>query len=224
MARPIQRLASIAEGQWGLVTRRQAEGAGVGNTSLARLVSDGRLGRVAHGVYRVRGAGAPDHLDLRAAWLQLAPETPAWDRLSGPDVAVVSHASAASLYEVGDLRADAHEFTLARRRQTRRRDVRLHRGVVAAEDRTILAGLPATRAGRVVADLLADHVEPGAVGRIAAEIIDGAIEYPEEIAKRIAPYAIRFGLPDGDGQALLEHLLAIGGHERQATGPLAEGS
>lgn len=211
----MQRLLEIADGQWGLVTRRQAQVAGVGNTSLARLTQDGRLERVAHGVYRVRGAGESGHLGLRAAWLQLAPEIPAWARLDDPDVAIVSHASAASLYGVGDLRADVHEFTLPRRRQTRRRDVRLHRGRVPAEDRIVLAGLPVTRAGRMIADLLADHVEPSAIGQITAEVVDGVLDYPSEIAKQIASQAARFNLPRGDGQGLLDHLLGLGGNERR---------
>lgn len=216
--RPIQRLSEIAEGQWGLVTRRQAREAGVGHTSLARLAADGRLERVAHGVYRIRGAGEPDHLGLRAAWLQLAPERPAWVRLDDPDDAVVSHASAASLHQVGDLRADVHELTLPRRRQTRRRDVRLHRGNVPTVDRIVVSGLPVTRPARTVADLLADHVEPGPVGQIAAEILDGGLEGPTDIAERVSPYAVRFDLPRGDGQATLDHLLALAGPPARVAG------
>lgn len=205
----MQRLSEIAEDQWGLITRRQAQKIGVGHTSLARLTTDGRLERVAHGVYRIRGAGEPDHLGLRAAWLQLAPEMPAWARLDDVYDAVVSHASAASLHRVGDLRADVHEFTLPRRRQTRRRDVRLHRGEVPAPDRIVLAGLPVTRAARTIADLLADHVEPGVVGRIAAEVLDGGLDGTGEVAERVAAYATRFDLPRGDGEATLDHLLAL---------------
>lgn len=215
--RPMQRLSEIAEGQWGLVTRRQAQAAAVGHSSLARLMADGRLERVAHGVYRVRGAGEPDHLGLRAAWLQLAPEMFAWTRLDDPDDAVVSHASAASLHRVGDLRADVHEFTLPRRRQTRRRDVRLHRGEVPAADRIVLAGLPVTRPARTIADLLAAHVEPGVVGRIAAEALDGGLEDAAEVAERIAPYATRFDLPRGDGRVTLDYLLGLVG-SREPTG------
>lgn len=214
----MQRLSEVAEGQWGLVTRRQAQEAGVGNTSIARLVDDRRLERVAHGVYRIRGAGGPDYLGLRAAWLQLAPGTPAWVRLDDPNDAVVSHASAASLHRVGDLRADVHEFTLPRRRQTRRRDVRLHRGKVPAADRIVLSGLPVTRAARMIADLLADHVEPGVVGRIAAEVIDRGLEDAAEIAKRVAPYATRFGLPRGEGGSTLDHLLAFADSPGPAAG------
>jgi len=209
--RPMQRVSEVAEGQWGLITRRQAQEAGVGHSSLTRLTADGRLERVAHGLYRVRGAGEPDHLGLRAAWLQLDPEKPAWARLDDSDDAVVSHASAAGLHRVGDLRADVHEFTLPQRRQTRRRDVRLHRGKVPAADRVVLSGLPVTRPARMIADLLADHVEPGVVGRIAAEAIDGGLEDAAAVAKRVAPYATKFDLPRGDGQATLDHLRALAG-------------
>jgi hypothetical protein len=224
MARPLQRLLDIAEGQWGLCTRQQAQQADVGASSLARLTDDGLLERVAHGVYRVRGAGEPDHLELRAAWLQLEPSVPAWERVSAPEVALVSHASAASLYSVGDLRADVHEFTLPTRRQTRRADVRLHRGHAPDAQWILLKGLPATRAGRMIADLLGDHVEPASVAQITAEVVHRMFDYPETIAERIAPYAARFGFRRGDGVALLDHLLTLADYsEREAMVALARG-
>jgi hypothetical protein len=209
MARPLQRLFDVAEGQWGLCTRQQARQAGVGASSLARLTDDGLLERVAHGVYRVRGAAEPDHLELRAAWLQLEPGVPAWERVRAPGVALVSHASAASLYGVGDLRADVHEFTLPVRRQTRRTDVRLHRGLVPDEQWILLHGLPTTRAGRMIADLLDDHVEPASVAQITAEVVNRVLDYPGTIAEGIGPYAGRFGFRRGEGVALLEHLLTL---------------
>src|ERR1700694_2356187 len=140
--RPLQRLHDIAEGQWGLVTLRQANDAGVGWRSVARLAEAGLIERVAHGGYRIRGGAEPDHLGLRAAWVQLDPGRAAWERLDDPDVAIVSHASAAALYGVGDLRADVHEFTLPGRRQTRRSDVRLHQGRVPTDRWILLRGLP----------------------------------------------------------------------------------
>jgi predicted transcriptional regulator of viral defense system len=90
--------------QWGLVTRQQAEHAGVPPATLGRLTADGSvLERVAHGVYHLVGAPLPDHLTLRAAWLQLAPATLAWERT--PDQGVASHRSAAALYGFGHLPA-----------------------------------------------------------------------------------------------------------------------
>jgi hypothetical protein len=201
----------VADAQWGLVTRQQAERAGVAWSSLAGLARGGSLERVAHGVYRVRGAGAPDHPALSAAWLQLDPSKPAWVRLEEPLVAVVSHASAAALHGIGDLRADVHEFTLPVRRQSRRTGVRLHRGTVPSKDRIVLDGLPTTRAGRTVGDLLADHVDPNAVAQITVEVLDRMLDYPRAVVDDLAPYSGRFGFAAGDGVALLDHLLHLAG-------------
>jgi hypothetical protein len=202
-------IPDFAEGQWGLITRRQLEALGIRPATLARLLADGTLERVAHGVYRVRGSGEPDHVGLRGAWLLLDPAVPAWERLDDPHVALVSHASAAELYGVGDLRADVHEFTLPARRQTRRPDVRLHRGHVPSEHRTVLHGLPVTRAAWMIGELLADHLDPETVGRITAEVIDRVGDYPAAIAEQVAPFAERFGLQRGDGLGVLDQLLAI---------------
>lgn len=205
----MQCLLGITDEQWGLCTRKQALAAGVATSSLARMLSDGRLERVAHGVYRVSGAGEPDHLQLRAAWLQLDPATPAWERIHSPTVALVSHTSAASLYGVGDLRADIHELTVPTRHQTRRPDVRIHRGEATGKQHIVLAGLPATRAARMIGDLLGDHVEPASVARITAEVVDRVFDYPSNIAECLAPYASRFGFRRGDGVALLDYLLDL---------------
>jgi Transcriptional regulator, AbiEi antitoxin len=82
-ARTLAFLASLAEDQWGLFTRQQAAAAGLAWTTLSRLAAGGAAERVAHGVYRLRGSPPADDLALRAAWLQLAPEAPAWER--GPE-------------------------------------------------------------------------------------------------------------------------------------------
>ena len=206
-------IPEFADEQWGLITRRQLEALGLRPATLARLLADRTLERVAHGVYRVRGAGEPDHIGLRAAWLALDPSPPAWQRLDDPDAALVSHTSAAELHGVGDLRADVHEFTLTQRRQTRRADVRLHRGRVPDEHRMVLSGLPVTRAGWMIGDLLADHVDPESVARIAAEAIDRKLDPPSVVAERIAPFAARFGFPRADGAGLLDVLLALAGSD-----------
>lgn len=202
-------IPEFAEGQWGLITRRQLGALGIRPATLARLLADGTLERVTHGVYRVRGSGEPDHVGLRAAWLLLDPAVAGWQRLDNLDVALVSHASAAELYGVGDLRADVHEFTLHARRQTRRSDVRLHHGDVPRDDRIVLHGLPVTRASWMIGDLLADHIDPETVARITTEVIDRMLDYPAVIAERVAPFAPRFGLSRGDGLGVLDQLLTL---------------
>ena len=211
MSRPIQRIAEVAEDQWGVVTRQQAEQAGVPWPTLSRLTKDGLLQRVDRGVYRIRGADPPDHLSLRAAWLQLDPAVPAWRRLDDPEVAVVSHTSAAALYGVGDLRPDIQEFTLPVRRQSRRKDIRLHRGTFGDADVLILHGLPATRAGRMIGDLLADHVDPVATAQIVNQVLTHVYDHPSTVAERLAPFAARFGLNPGDGIGALDYMLRLAG-------------
>jgi len=204
----IKTLAALAEDQWGLVTRQQAEGAGLAWTTLARLSSDGAvLERVAHGVYRLRGSPPPDHLELRAAWMQLARSTPVWERT--PEQGVVSHRSAASVYGLGDLTAERHEFILPTRRQTRRSDVRLHRGRLDRGEWTNLRGLLVTRPSRIAADLLADGEEPDAVAPIVARALRQATDDPGRVAAALAPLSARFGLRRQDGVGLLRWLLEL---------------
>ncbi len=212
MARPstISRLSAIAADQWGLVTRRQAERAGVPRATFDRLISDqGLIERVAHGVYRLILAPSPDYVALRAAWLQLAPDVPAWERM--PDQGVVSHRSAAALYGIGDLPADRHDFTVPTRRQSRRADVRLHHRPLGTGEWILLRGLLVTRPARIVSDLLREDEDPEAVAQITADAIRAAHDYPGTFARALAPHASRFGLRRGDGLAFLRWLLDLVG-------------
>ena len=203
------RLAQIAQDQWGLVTRRQAERAGVSPATLQRLASESVLDRVAQGVYHLTGAPTPDRLALRATWLQLAPDVLAWERT--PAEGVVSHRSAAAVYGLGHLPADRHEFTLPVRRQSRRPDVRLHHRHVADGEWSSLRGLLVTRPARVAADLLADREDSEAVAQIVADAIRGAYDHPGTFADALAPHAAKFGLRRQDGVALMRWLLDLVG-------------
>lgn len=201
--RTIERIAPFAQEQWGLITRRQAA-AGVPPTTLTRLIRGGSLERVASGVYHLSGAPWPDHVELRAAWLQLAPEVPAW--LRSADQGVVSHRSAALLYGIGELPADRHDFTLGDRRQTRRRDVRLHVRRLGAGEWVSLRGIPVTRPARIAADLLLDHEDPEAVARMIVDATRQVYDYPANFAAALAPHARSLGMPIGDGLAVLRRM------------------
>ena len=192
----LERLTQIAEDQWGLVTRRQAQLAGVSRATLQRLASRGILKRVTRGVYQLAGTPTADHVELRAAWLQLAPEVPAWERT--PEQGVVSHRSAAALYGLSHLPADRHEFTLPDRRQSRRADVRLHHRPLRANESNSVQGMLVTRPSRIASDLLYDNEDPGGVGHVFADAIREAHDYPKDFAVTIAPHAARFGLRRGD--------------------------
>lgn len=213
------RLASVAEDQWGLLTRRQAELAGVSRATLQRMAGTGLLERVAHGVYHLAGAPLPDQAELRAAWLQLAPGVPAWERTRAGGV--VSHRSAAALYGLGHLPADQHDFTLPGRRQSRRADVRLHRRPVGDSEWAWLRGLPVTRPARTAADLLHDREDPEAVAAVIADALRSGCEHPAAVAGALAPLAARSGFRRDDGLALLRWLLDTAGDPAVA-GWLAE--
>jgi hypothetical protein len=206
----LQTLAEVAQDQWGMFTRRQAELDGVPSTTFERLAaSDSMIERVAHGVYRFIATPIPEHLELRAAWLQLSPETPTWKRTA--EQGLVSHRSAAALYGLGELPADRHEFTLPVRKQTRRADVRLHRRSVTEINWVNLDGMLVTRPSRIAADLLADREDLEAVARITTEAIRKIYDYPGTFTKSLAPLSARFGLRHNDGYGLLRWMLELVG-------------
>jgi hypothetical protein len=208
------KLAGIAQDQWGFVTRRQAEAAGISPATMQRLSSDGTLQREAHGVYRLAGAPTPDHASLRAAWLQLAPETLAWQRR--PEQGVVSHRSAAAMYGLGHLPADVHEFILPKRRQVRRSDVRIHRGELAEDEWIVVGGLPITRPSCIASDLLSDREDPQAVGQVVADALRDGKDYAGMFVEKLGPRAAQFGLRRGDGVAVLRWLLDLVGDPQAA--------
>lgn len=204
------KLAELAEDQWGLLTRRQAEAAGISPATLQRLSgAEGPLERMAHGVYHLAGAPLPEHAQLRAAWLALAPETLAWERR--PEQGVVSHRSAAALYGLGELPADRHDFIVAARRQTRRPDVRIHRGTLRRGEWEMLRGLPVTTPARTASDLLADREDPEAVARVVVDSLARKNEWAGNYPDELAPWSGSLGLVRGDGLAALRHLLNLSG-------------
>lgn len=203
------RLGEIAADQWGLVTRQQADSAGIGRSSLERLVASSVLIRVDRGVYRFAGSTPTLNEGLFAAWLQLAPHIPRWERT--PEDGVVSHESAAMIYGVGDLPANRHEFTFSRRRQSRRSDVRIHVRPEGLETGvTKWDGVYVTRPARTASDLLADWKVPDDVGVIIADSIHAGYEHPGAFAEALAPVAAMYPwVRPGDGLECLHWLLVL---------------
>src|SRR5581483_1433718 len=186
-------LGPLAEAQQGLVTARQADGRGVPRRDLTRLVQAGGLERVAHGVYRVVGAPRPAVLDLRAAWLQLAPGVEV-DRRTLTD-GVVSHASAATVYGVGLLEPLAHEFTVPppRRLRSRRDDVVIHRAPLADGDVDWVEEVLVTVPARLVADMCAEGLDGEHLAGLVADLLGRRLADRDDLAPALAPYAARYG-------------------------------
>jgi hypothetical protein len=169
-------------------------------------------------VYRLRLAPVADHLELRAAYLQLDPEALAWDRTG--DQGTVSHRSAAALYGLGHLPADVHEFTLPARRQVRRTDVRIHVAELDSSERTARRGLPVTRPARIAADLLRMDEDAEAVARVVTDALRNTDDDPRAFVEELSQLAFRLGFRRGAGESVLRWLLELGGDPTVASAAL----
>jgi hypothetical protein len=206
-------IARFAAGQWGLVTSAQAVAAGVSYMHLKRMTDSGLLERAGPGVYLMIGgqAAAERNKAHKVAWLRLDPAVPAWDRpLLGRNSAVVSHSSAAVLLRLGDLVVRDVEFATTRRRTSRDPAVRLHHITLAPYEVTWADGLPVTTATRTLVDLLSTGIAASHAGSFLAEALDRRMLSVDHVISELAPFARQYGCPAGDGQALVETLLAQG--------------
>lgn len=196
-------LADLGAEQAGLFTAGQARTLGVSAQQLARMANRGTIERLAHGVYRVAGAAPTPDEGLRVAWLALDPSRRATVRLYDPEAAVVSHRSAARLHELGDVEGDNYEFTVGERKQSRRSEVKLHRGRVPAKDRTVISGLPVTTVLRTIADLAAARLDGGHLAGAVRDALTVKQVDTDELAAALRPYAHLYGAPLGDGGLVL---------------------
>jgi predicted transcriptional regulator of viral defense system len=213
-------VADIATEQWGLVTTAQALAVGVSGPTMARLARDGVLHRLEHGVYKVNGSGYDPRDELRAAWLMLAPQRTATARIGDQPIdAVVSHRSAARLLELGDLDADLFEFTVNGRKQTRRKDIRIHvRSTEVARDAwSLVGGLPVTTATKTIEDLAATHTDGGHLAGVVRDAITTAVVDLDRLSQVLRPYSHYYGAPSSDGRGLIRSLLQEAGLPRTTT-------
>lgn len=193
-SRLAEALADIGAGQRGFVGRAQAVAAGADDDDLRRAVRSGWLERAGHGLYRFAGAGVRANDDIYAAWLRLGPGREVRERLDEPD-AIVAGASAAAVYDIGDVPERGHEFIVFRRTQTRDTEVRLHlRRDLAAQRWRVADGLPVQEPADAAAWIL-DHGEgdPAHVGQLMREAIATGLADTEQAARVLDPVARRWG-------------------------------
>ena len=163
-------IAQLAADQWGLLSTAQASVHGVSKMLLSRMVADGELERVLHGVYATPSAAANEFTLRRAHWLSLNPNLMAEQRLRDAHTSgVMSHATAAALHGLGDIRDDVTEMTLPARHQSRRTDMRTYTAVLRPDEVTLVDGLPTTSVARTVADLALAGNDLDHVGAVLAQ-------------------------------------------------------
>ncbi|TFD50712.1 transcriptional regulator [Cryobacterium sp. Hh7] len=199
-------LEDLASGQWGLFTAAQARIRLVSRANLSHREREGRLVRLAHGVYRLGGVPVAPLDELRAAWMSTVPEKLAWERVDAPEV-VVGGAAAALVHGCGDIAPAPYRLISRDRRQTQRPDIGYWQRVLDPEDVVVVGGLPVTSIERTVADLVDDVGDLSLVGDVLADATRGdRVVDLQRLAGLLAPYAARYGHARGDGSALVEQL------------------
>jgi very-short-patch-repair endonuclease len=136
-------LAGLANRQYGVVARRQLLELGVGERTIERWLSVGRIHAIDHGSYAVGHAA----VGQRGRWLAAV--------LAAHDQAVLSHVTAAALWGLMGARGPV-DVSSPRGNQGRKRwpGVRLHRcGFHESAERTAHAGIPVTSVARTLFDL-----------------------------------------------------------------------
>lgn len=105
----LEQLREIALDQHGFVTTDQALDAGLVHADLSKLVSRGRLERVAHGVYRVPQVAETglDQYQLAVLW-------------AGTEQACLSHETALVVRGISDINPERIHLTVPRTRRLRR--------------------------------------------------------------------------------------------------------
>ncbi len=146
-------IAELATLQYGVVAGRQLAGIGLRSTAVADRAAAGRLHRVHRGVYAV---GHP-LLSRRGEWIAAV-------LALGPG-ALLSHASAAALWDLTGPRGGRVDVTAPDRNgRARRPGIAVHRSRIPDPESTVHERIPVTSVARTLLDL-AGTVERGALHR-----------------------------------------------------------
>jgi very-short-patch-repair endonuclease len=178
---------TLAAGQHWVVSRRQLIALGLSPAAIKHRVQRGRLHPVYRGVYAV---GRP-YVDRNGRWMAAV--------LACGDGAVLSHRSAAALWEIGE---EGEVVEVSVPRDVRRRDIRVHvRTRLDPRNTTTHLAIPVTSPTQTLTDL-ALQLPPAAVERAVneADRLDRVPWYQLEAELETAP--------PGPGVARLRELLA----------------
>jgi very-short-patch-repair endonuclease len=213
-----------AAAQYGVISKHQALECGMSEHSIERRVQTGRWIRMHSGVYRL--AGAPER------WLARLMAAQLW----GGEGTVISHRSAASLYELDGVSPGYVEVTLSsskkvdgvivHRDRYKQSGTRMIKGfVVTSVERTLLdlcAVLSPTRCGRAVDDALRRRITTlerllaicerhrGKAGcRVLRQLIALRDRRDEQVASRLETRLLRI-LKRVDPKIVPQHPVAIG--------------
>ncbi len=155
-----QRLFELAEVQMGYFTAADAKKLGYDYPHQHFHVKQGNWIRVDHGIYRLKKFPAASHEDLMRWWL--------WSRKKG----VISHETAAALYDLGDLLpAKIHLCVPSDFRKKPTKNVVLHKADLRDSEMEKRDGLPVTTALRTILDLARSHLDDERLSAVTSDAI-----------------------------------------------------
>jgi hypothetical protein len=183
----LARLADVAEGQFGYLTHTQSA-AVASSGDLRQLSAAGLVEDVSPTVVRLRAGGRHPVPRLYAAWLDLDPATPGWERVA-PDCGVASHAAAARLWGVSAGPGPEAEFTVPHHPVGPvPPGVLFHVGVLAEHQWGERHGVPVTTPAQTLRDLAATGRLDGAeLGRVAWGLMSAGHVSEDALAAGLAP-------------------------------------
>jgi predicted transcriptional regulator of viral defense system len=154
------RLFNVAENQAGFFSISQAEKAGYSRPNLHYQEKRGKFKRISRGVYRLGNYPASPHEDLFIALLKAG------------DHAVLSHASALSVYGLSDALPGEIHVTIPRTASRRRPGIKFHTKSIGQNEITLYEGLRITTVERTIIDLFESGFDPGQL----RQAVDQALE------------------------------------------------
>jgi hypothetical protein len=176
-----QVIAALAELQHGVVAYRQLIALGVTRDEIEHHAGCGRLHRIHRGVYAVGHVA----LTQKARWMAAV-------LAAGPG-AVLSHRSAAALWELRKQWRGPIEVTVPKHRRAPR-GVRLRRSALPEDERTTCDNIPVTTPNRTALDLAAELL-PQQTERLINEIGYRHLVDPLPLAALLHRYPRRRGTP-----------------------------
>ena len=174
-------ISELAKLQHGVVAYRQLIALGVARREVDHRAVRGRLHRVHRGVYAV----GPAALSLKGRWMAAV-------LAAGPG-AVLSHRTAAALWELRPQRSGPIQVTAPGRRRGPR-DIRLHRAELPDDEHTTRDGIPVTTPARTALDM-ATELAPRYLERLINAIDYQRLVDRTSLAALVRRYPRRAGTP-----------------------------
>jgi predicted transcriptional regulator of viral defense system len=169
------RLFQVAESQQGYFTSADAKRLGYDYPHQHFHVKQGNWIRVDHGIFRLKKFPSAEHEDLMRWWL--------WSRKKG----VISHETAASLYELGDLLpSKIHLIVPLNFRKKPAKSLVLHKANLSASEMGKRDDLPVTTPLRTVLDLARSHLDDERLSAVAKDAIKEGLVSRKELLEALA--------------------------------------